>query len=340
MKKITILFSTILIVFALVGQINAQTYSALFSTEDPLEIQMRFSSKQMKNETNDSTYLDSFLLYKNTEGVWDSLDIDLRARGNFRRTNCSYPPIRIKIKKKKSKETPFEGHKNLKLVMPCNGSKNAPSYIAKEYLAYKIYEEVTPYFFPTRMVKISFFDEDDRKGEESELLGFLIEDDDLVAARFGGEIYDEKNLGPSFLMDSATIRHDFFQYMIGNTDWSSMFYHNQKIIKLSDTAFIPLAYDFDMTGLVSPPYAQVSNLLDIEKITDRLYRGFCRNEATMQAIRKEFLAKENVFMNLVDNQFFMEERDIKLAKSYLRDFFELIENDKQFETQVLMRCRK
>jgi hypothetical protein len=62
---------------------------------------MKFSSKQVKNETNDSTFIDSFLMYKNTEDGWDSLDIDLWARDNFRRKNCSYPPIRIKIKKKR-----------------------------------------------------------------------------------------------------------------------------------------------------------------------------------------------------------------------------------------------
>jgi hypothetical protein len=128
--------------------------------------------------------------------------------------------------------------------------------------------------------------------------------------------------------------------MIGNTDWSSMFYHNQKIMKLSDTEFIPLAYDFDMTGLVSPPYAQVSNLVDLEKITDRLYRGFCRNESIMQAIRQEFLAKENSLMGLVDTQLFMEEKDVKLAKSYLKDFFTTMGNDKLFESQIMMKCRR
>jgi hypothetical protein len=95
-----------------------------------------------------------------------------------------------------------------------------------------------------------------------------------------------------------------------------------------------------MTGLVSPPYAQVSNLVDLEKITDRLYRGFCRDESIMQAIRQEFLAKENSLMALVDNQLFMEERDVKLAKSYLKDFFTTIGNDKLFESQIMMKCRR
>ncbi len=340
MKKTSLILASIFVLFGTLEQLKAQTYPELFSTEEPLEIQMKFSTKQVKNETNDSTFIDSFLMYKNTTGGWDSLDIDLRARGNFRRANCSYPPIRIKIKKKKSAETPFEGHKSLKLVMPCNDAKNASSYIAKEYLAYKMYEKVTPYYFPTRLVKISLLDEDNKKMEVTELIGFLIEDDDLVAERFGGEIFDEKKLGPTFLMDSATVRHDLFQYMIGNTDWSSMFYHNQKIMKLSDTEFIPLAYDFDMTGLVSPPYAQVNPTVGIEKITDRAYRGFCRDESIMQAVRQEFLAKEGEIMGLIETQYFMEERDVKLARSYIKEFFTTMQNDKQFDTQILQTCRR
>jgi hypothetical protein len=52
-----------------------------------------------------------------------------------------------------------------------------------------------------------------------------------------------------FLKDRAAVRHDFFQYMIGNIDWVSMYCHNQKIIKVSDTE--SSACDFDLTGLVS-----------------------------------------------------------------------------------------
>ena len=47
-----------------------------------------------------------------------------------------------------------------------------------------------------------------------------------------------------------------FQYMIANTDWSTTFLHNAKLIQLNDTKkYIPLAYDFDMAGFVDAPYA-------------------------------------------------------------------------------------
>ena len=33
-------------------------------------------------------------------------------RGNFRRSTCYYPPIKVDFKKKQTKGTVFEGHKN------------------------------------------------------------------------------------------------------------------------------------------------------------------------------------------------------------------------------------
>ena len=317
----------------------AQDYPDLFSSEDPLELQMSLSVKEVRKETNDSTYMETFLRYKNTEGAWDSLKIDVRTRGNFRLNNCFYPPLRVKIKKKDRKNTPFEGHKDLKLVIPCTKVKNANDFIAKEYLAYKIYEEVAEYTFQTRLLNISFFNLDNRKNESIEMIGFFIEDDDKVADRFEGEIYDDKRLAPNFMDAPTSARHDFFQFLIGNTDWSNMFMHNEKVLRLPGEKFVPLAYDFDMCGLVNPPYAQVSNLVDIEKITDRLYRGYCRGEPLLQAVREEFLAKESAILALVDSQLYLNEKDAKTVKSFIDDFFDVLKSDRLYESEILQTCR-
>ncbi|MDF2158492.1 hypothetical protein [Algoriphagus sp. CAU 1675] len=337
MKKI-IGFAGIL--FLLAGNLFSQSLNPLFDSQEPLEIRMKFSIKELRSETNDSTYLDSFLLYKSEEGSWDTVDIDLRTRGNFRKDNCYYPPLRVKIKKKHAKETVFEGNKSLKLVLPCNRVKNADSFIAKEFLCYKLYEELSPYTFQTRMLKVTLENEDDKKGEKVELLGFFIEDDDLVAERFGGEILEDVRIIPTFMQDTAVVRHDFFQFLIGNTDWSSMYRHNEKVLKLDQSTVVPLAYDFDMTGLVNPPYAQVSNLVDIEKVTDRLYRGYCRDPEMMEFVRQEFLAKEEIVWQLVESAHsYMDEADRKACSRFLRDFFDILKNDLRFESMILEKCR-
>lgn len=336
-------FSALLVflsgVFLVQSQTFAQEYPDLFSTEEPLELQMTLSVKEVRKETNDSTFMDSFLLYKNNTGTWDTLDLEIRTRGNFRLKNCFYPPLRLKIKKKDRENTPFEGYKSLKLVTPCSKVKNANDYVAKEYLAYKLYEEVTDYTFKTRLLKISFVNQDTRKAETIEMIGFVIEDDDKVADRFEGEIYDDKKLGPNFMDSPASVRHDFFQFLIGNTDWSNMFMHNEKVLRLPGDKFVPLAYDFDMSGIVNPPYAQVSNLVDIEKITDRLYRGFCRGEPLLQAVREEFLAKETAILALIDSQLYLDEKDAKVTRKYLNEFFDILKTDRLYQSEIVDVCR-
>ncbi len=331
----------ILLIIGVASTSSGQEMPDFFDSDEILEVKMKFSVKEMKYETNDSTYLDSYFYYKDEKGTWDSVFVDLRARGNFRRDNCYYPPIRMKVKKKNAKGSILEGHKNFKIVLPCAKSKSADAYLVKEYLCYQLFEEVSEYTFSTRMVKISLEDQDSKNGEPEELMGFLIEHDDDVADRFGGEILKEVKIAPTFMVDTATVRHDFFQMMIGNTDWSSLFRHNEKVLKLDQQRVVPLAYDFDMTGLVNPPYAKTSDIEGQEVITDRVFRGFCRDEALMEHVRQEFLAKESeIIHELVRFESMLPSAHLKMANSYLEEFFAMLKNDRMFRSKVMDACRK
>lgn len=331
---------TLLFFFFSVLSTYAFQNGKLFKTDEPLPIKMAFSVKDLKKNTNDSTFMDSFLMLESSPGQWDTIPLEMRTRGNFRLDNCYYPPIRIKFKKKQIDGSVFEKNKSLKLVMPCQKSKGADSFIGKEFLAYQLLEDITQYYFETRLVKIKFTNLDDKKSEEVELLGFLIQDDDEVADRFEGKIVEGRKIPPSFMQDTATVRQDFFQFMIGNTDFSTLFLHNQKVLQMPDDTIIPLAYDFDMCGLVNPPYAQVNTQLGIKSITDRLYRGFCRDEAFLQMIRQEFLAKEEQFWETVDRQQpYISDVDMKMSKSFLKGFFDVLRNDRLFNEKVVKACR-
>ena len=337
MKKLVCL---ILVNTAMQLSLFAQEKSVLFSSTDPVEIKMKFSVKELRSETNDSTFMDSFLQYKNEKGEWDSVDVQLRIRGNFRLKNCYYPPVRMKIKKKEGEGTIFEGNKSLKLVLPCNRIKNADGFLMREYLCYQLFEEVSQYTFDTRLIKVTLENEDEKGGEYFQLMGFLIEDDDEVADRFGGNIINDKKVPATFMQDSAIVRHDFFQMMIGNTDWSNLFRHNETVLQLDEKTVVPLAYDFDMTGLVNPPYAQVSDLIEIEKVTERLYRGYCRDPRLLEAIRQEFLVAEPRILKHIDLLIgTVEDRDVKFVRGFLDDFFKVLKDDRQFKAEVLDACR-
>ena len=77
-----------------------ESLTELFLEEEIMNISLSYSNKDIKKDTNDSTYIHTFLKYKFDESHWDSLEVRLRKRGNFRLKNCTYAPLKVKIKKK------------------------------------------------------------------------------------------------------------------------------------------------------------------------------------------------------------------------------------------------
>ncbi|MEK6783033.1 MAG: hypothetical protein AABY93_15140 [Bacteroidota bacterium] len=313
--------------------------TSLFKDEKPFDIKLKFSIKDIKKNTNDSVFMPSMLYYKNETGKYDSIKISIRVRGDYRLKTCYFPPLRIKIEKAASKGTPFEGNKSLKLVIPCQTAENKNYLLYKEYLCYQMYEAITPYYFNTRLVNIEFV-ETGKKEKNFQLAGFFIEDDDLVADRHKGKIGEGMKIHPMMLQDTSALRYEIYQYMVANTDWSTTFQHNTKLLIKEPKKYIPLAYDFDLAGFVNPPYAVVDETLGIEKVTDRLFRGFCRSPQITQAVRAEFLSKESVILAVVDqHSSLFEPKQLEPMKKYLQEFFQTLKDDNRFKKNITDNCR-
>src|SRR5215467_1351851 len=135
----------------------------LFKDSKPLDIALRVSIKQVKDNTGDTVYEAHVLNYRNSSGTYDSVNAELKTRGKFRLRECYFPPLTVKFKKEDIKGTIFEGNKNLKLVMPCKTQSESNDLIVKEFLCYKLYEILTPYCFRTRLVNIDFTEEQKKK---------------------------------------------------------------------------------------------------------------------------------------------------------------------------------
>jgi hypothetical protein len=129
--------------------------------------------------------------------------------------------------------------------------------------------------------------------------------------------------------------------MVANTDWSTTFLHNAKLIQLNDTKkYIPLTYDFDMSGFVDAPYAVVDASLGISSVRERLFRGFCRSDDVVQAIRAEYIQKEPEIMGAIkglESSFSPKEYD-SIVK-YMDDFFETFKSDAKFKSSITDKCR-
>jgi hypothetical protein len=315
----------------------------LFDEQNLLSLKFNYSNKELKKETNDSTYIASELSYQNNDSTWTSLNIDLRARGNFRRNNCYFVPIKISIKKKDYKNTKFDGHKKLKLVVPCLLEKDRNDNILKEYLAYKFYEMISPYHFNTRLANIELTELRGKKEKTHSIKGFLIEDDKKIAKQFDGKIV-ERSIHPMAQEELNSIRCEFFQFMIGNTDFSNLKQHNAKLIYI-DKDIYPVPYDFDMSGLVNASYSLVSETLtsksDISSVTQRMYRGFKRNPLLIEQVRQEFLKRKSDMFQIMDDlkPKFERENEFENAKNYIQNFFNILANEKEFKTEILDQLR-
>ncbi len=315
----------------------------LFSSEIPLLLQLRYSNKDMKRETNDSTYLQSMVWFKEANTSWDSLPVDLRARGNFRRENCYFAPLKLKFRKAQTKGSLFQGSEKIKLVLPCLLDRNSGDYVLKEYLAYKLYECVGDYHFKTRLTRIELFEERGKRKVEHNLLGFMIEDMDQVEERYDGKEI-KRSIHPLQYDAIASLQNSFFEYMIANTDYSTKLQHNQKIL-FSEKRIIPVPYDFDMCGLVNAPYAAVTNIQNlsgsITQVTDRIYKGYEREEAQLHEVRKLFLEKKEEMLEEVTalKDLFQDPSQYRQANAFINDFFSILEDDKKFSKNIADKQR-
>ena len=316
----------------------AQQLSPLFQDETPLDISFEADLSKIKHEDEDSVYFASVLSFKNADGTVDSVRIGIRARGNFRRKHCSLPPLRIKVHKE-DRQGMFSKVKSLKLVVPCQNTKSSNELILREYLCYQLYEPTTPYVLSTRLVNISLT-ETSGKNEVLKLVGFLIEDDDDAARRLGSKVVSTDKVNPFMLQDTCAIRFDLFQFMIGNTDFSTAYFHNTKVFRTKSNVLIPVAYDFDMSGIVSAPYATVNPDLGIDNVRDRVYRGFCRSDDVATGVRQEYLNRESEILGILDKHKSMfSEKELTGMKRYMNDFFTVMRNDKLYKARITQACR-
>ena len=315
-----------------------QKSDLLFEDQNPLKIKLSYSNKVIRLETDDTTYVKTNMNYW-YDNKWNDLQVSLRARGNFRRSKCYFPPIKMKIKKSKAEGSLFEGNKNLKLVVPCLLEKEKNDNIIQEFIAYKFYEKISPYYFKTRMVDIEFTEVKKNKTIVHKLKGFLIEDDKRVADRFEGKSF-ERYIHPKAMDDMTSVQNSMFQYLIGNTDFSVAYQHNGKLLYI-DKKIYPLPYDFDLCGLVDASYAIVNSKLGIKSVKDRKYRGFKREESLVEEVRDQILSKKGDLFQIVDSQKtkFEIPSEFQSTREYLTKFFDIMEDDNSFEKDVIKMMR-
>ncbi len=292
------------------------------------------------------------LSYVGDDGVERVFAITLRARGNTRRDKaaCKFPPLKVALRKADVKNTLFHKQSQLKLVTHCKGGKYEQLY-HKEYLAYRLYNFVTPASFLVRPLSVTYVDEEGRRSTETKF-GFFIEDVDDMAKRNGSVELNITETKSSRLDPKTATTFAIFQYMIGNLDWSAVkppigkeCCHNSKLIgdkgaeAAAGAGVFPVPYDFDQAGLVDAPYALPPLGLGIKKVTKRLYRGFCRHNGMVPEVIEDFQGAEIAMMDLIASYDGLSKSSRKKSTKFMSQFFEVIGYPKSVERNIFGKCR-
>ncbi|MBL8542441.1 MAG: hypothetical protein JNJ63_01400 [Hyphomonadaceae bacterium] len=280
-------------------------------------------------------------------------DIQLSAGGISRRTGgiCSFPPLRLNFDGAAVRGTPMQGQNKLKLVTRCRTSGNFEQLTVLEYLAYRMYNEVTPMSFRVRPVRVAYRDSEGRRREETQF-NFLIEDQSDMARRNERRVpidVQSAEVRSSQLDANAAATLSVFQYMIGNLDWDALqdhpgrgCCHNVKLIAASAEArtnIVPVPYDFDYSGFVDAPYALAPEGLGISSVRQRVFRGYCSHNDALPAALDRFRARRDAIFALIEGETRLSESERRNARTFIQGFFEIIDDPGRVNRLMLQRCR-
>ena len=313
--------------------------TAFFSNEAPINITILTDFHKMRNERVKGIYQAAKATIITPNGASVTEEIQLYARGNFRRQNCQMPGIMINFKNESS--TVLSGLKKIKLVCGCSDNSNDEQLLLKEYLIYKLYNIITEKSFGAKLVKLNYQDSK-RKMKGYSQHAFFIEDVDDMAARNNCYEVENKTFATEATHRKQTTIVSIFQFMIGNTDWSVPVYHNIKLMQpINDSTAKPYAvpYDFDYCGLVDAYYAIPHPSLNLEKITDRLYRGFPRTMEEIQEALNVFRQKKEAILTEVQSFELLNKYSKAGMIKYLNEFFSIIEKEKLVQTYFIDGAR-
>ena len=203
----------------------------------------------------DSEYRPGVVTVTAYDGSQRESELKVKTRGKFILKTCRFPPLRLNLPKGSLGGTVCDGQKKIKLVTHCRDGEGDEQNLLKEYLVYRTYNLITGRSLRIRLVRITYVD---TSGDDDSItrFAFCIEEEDAIAERLGGIILHINQVHPKHLSARESARMAVFQYMVGNTDWSMISFHNVELLRTAEGVHVPVPYDFDWAGFVAPSYAK------------------------------------------------------------------------------------
>jgi hypothetical protein len=314
----------------------------MFASEQPLELTLTTNIKQIKKDkTGEAPWRAATISYAGDGGKTVTVPVRVKTRGVWRLKHCEYPPIRIKVADKAGKGTLLADLDEPKLVTYCRNLDTYEQYVLQEAQLYRINRLVTDVSHRVRLVRLSYADSASGKVEVTRY-SFLIEDPAQVARRANGVILDQKGATADDLEPEISALAFTFQYFIGNTDFSYSGLHNGEVIALADGRNLPVSYDFDFAGAIDATYAGVDPSLQVKRVRDRQFRGYCVHEAAYPNAFAQFIAKKDAIYALYRDEIgrLIAPGTAKRTLSYYDDFYKDIATPKDVQRNLFSTCVK
>jgi len=341
------LLTIVLLLFSTAAHSSGDT--PLFASDEVLKavLSAPIAQAYKQKKQDKRLYLDGSWSYRQADEETARLSVKIRTRGNFRRETCSLPPLQLNFKKKEVKNTLFAGQDKLKMVSPCKSRNKYQQYVYLEYLAYKLFALTSEHHFRTRLIEVAYNDAN-TKEEPWQSTNFVIEDVADMAARSGLKPADIVSSKRSQMDLGQTALVEVFQFMIGNVDYSTLqaaegekCCHNIKLLaaKGEQSGWIPVAYDFDVSGLINAAYAPLPAKIPIKRVTDRYFTGWCKEEKRFRDAITRINGKREEALALFANFSLMDEQYRKRAVKYLEKSYDKLNDEDYVEDYILGRCR-
>ncbi len=335
------------LMFATSAALAAEAPAALFAVTEPLQIALSGPFTLIDDERNKDNAYAGTLTYRDASGSENLLDVEYSVRGNYRLREdiCDFSQLWLNLRRGQVENTIFAGQNRLKLVVQCDDSANARAYIAREEQAYRLFNLLSPNSFLTRVVEVTYNDPDRPRANRTHL-GILLEHKDQLEQRLDLKAVGQEKFAVSEHDAAQANLVALFMFMLSNTDYSMLVgdpeelcCHNIEVFSTGAAPYLAIPYDFDSTGYVSPRYATPSTSIGQRSIRERIYRGFCVDEALLQANLALFNARREQMNAVISDTRFQPEREAERTLEYVDGFFDIINDAQRLERQVRRECR-
>ena len=331
-KKMSKLFTVFVLLLSVFTASADQPYKIVatnasffdhFSDDDVVKVSIETNIADLIENRKRKNYMPATLKWEDNQGNWHQLDAGVKPRGKFRRRICDFPPLKIKLSKDGLQQAGFTSFNKLKLVTHCLDDKSEGNEnVLKEYLAYKLYNELTANSYRVQLVKITYIDNVGDYDTQTRY-GFFIESKKEMAKRIGGVICDEcfsPQAEGMVLADENKMA--LFQYMIGNADWNLATNKNITLVKKKGTTKLtPVPYDFDFAGLISASYAIPNPDFGLKDTKERVFLGIAASDEQLEETMALFLQKHKSFKQNIKASKALTFTAKQFAYSYINDFY-------------------